>query len=99
MLDKLYILIALIVGICITIVMIVNDFSAVQWANTTFWLMVGYLFVGLILRNYLKKKVFNEVETEIPEAEVVEPIETIEEEEKFIVDDVERAFFDDDDDE
>ncbi len=98
MLDKLYILVALIVGICITVVMIVGGFSAAQWASTTFWLMISYLFIGLILRSYLKRKVFNEVEKVVIPVEA-ETIAETEVEEQFFVDDVEKAFFDDTDDE
>ncbi|MFV0440905.1 MAG: hypothetical protein ACK5LV_06385 [Lachnospirales bacterium] len=58
MLDKIYILIALVVGIIVTIFMLIGDYTAKEWAYTTFWCIVAYLFVGMIVRRYLKKNVF-----------------------------------------
>ncbi|MFV0519761.1 MAG: hypothetical protein ACK5LY_05740 [Lachnospirales bacterium] len=98
MLDKIYIFIALIVGIVTTIVLIAKGASAADWAGATFWAMICYLIVGLILRNYLKKNVF--IEKAKIKSESNNKDENVDvEDDTFFVENVEKAFFDDGEDE
>ncbi len=100
MLDKIYIFLALVVGIAVSIIMLIGDYTAKEWATTTFWCILIYLVIGLFLRSFLKKKVFaRQEEQEIQTEEQIEQ-EKIEEadieEEKMKKNNIEEAFLEED---
>lgn len=94
MLDKIYIFIALVVGIIITIVMLLGEYTAIEWATATFWSIVAYLLIGLVLRMYLKKKVFYEPLEPIIDDESDENDENEEDDDKLDSEDVKNVFAD-----
>ncbi len=100
MLDKIYIFLALVVGITVSIIMLIGDYTAKEWATTTFWCILIYLIIGLILRNYLKKKVFAKQEQEIlidKQIEKDEITEDVNEDEEIKKTNIEEAFLEEDD--
>ncbi len=100
MIDKIYILIALVVAIIITIIMLLGDYTAVEWATTTFWAILIYLVIGLVLRNYLKTKVFvqNKNDEKIDTNEKTEDVSEEDNEENVsYINDVQDVFSDEND--
>ncbi len=92
MLDKIYIFVALIVGISVSVVMLLGDYTAKEWATTTFWCIIIYLVIGQFFKIFLKKKVFVEKNEIIHEEN---KIDTKESNIKF--NDIESAFSDEED--